>query len=102
MSEEAEYGLVMPFITCTSNGGPHDDASYVAGFEMGKLDGVLKLNETFRIGPRPTIRTQIHAANQPQADLLAMRYGFHAVFEPIDGYPDWTVVEFMDQGAPID
>lgn len=102
MSDEPEYALVMPFVTCASNGGPHDDSSYVAGWEMGALDAALKHASALNIGPRPTLRTSIHADNQPQADLIAMKHGFHVVFEEIDGHPDWMHAEFMEQGAAID
>lgn len=42
VAEPAEYDLVMPFVTVTSAGGPHDDDAYVAGFEMGALDACLR------------------------------------------------------------
>lgn len=70
MSDEGEYELLMPFVTVTSVGGPHDDDAYVAGFEMGRYDGLLAASMD---GDRiDTIRTD----NVAQADLIAMRYGF--------------------------
>lgn len=31
------YELVLPFVACKSNGGPHDDAAFVAGFRLGGI-----------------------------------------------------------------
>lgn len=41
---DAEFGLVMPFVVCESQGGPYDDNAYVAGFEAGNLAMNLVLN----------------------------------------------------------
>lgn len=86
MNDEAdpEYELLMPFVTVTSVGGPHDDAAYTAGFEMGRYDATLA---TSMDGDRiDTIRTE----NVPQADLIAMRYGFTVkwVREVAEGWSD--------------
>lgn len=41
MSEEPELSLVMPFVVCTSEGGPYEDESFVAGWDLGTLDARL-------------------------------------------------------------
>lgn len=71
MSEEEQgYGLVMPFVTVTSKGGPHEDQAYVAGWEMGSLDARLEYE-------RPSVlEMPIQLANVAQADLLAMKHGY--------------------------
>lgn len=87
MSDDAEYSMLMPFIAVTSKGGPFDDASYCAGYEMGQLDAALQA------GPRlhqVTIRT----ANVEQADLMAMRYGYTAKADGPSECGTWTWVEF--------
>jgi hypothetical protein len=67
------YGLVMPFIAAESYGGPYDDASYAAGWEMGSFTATLEHS-------RPTfLKLTIHAFNVPQADLVAMQYGYDTV-----------------------
>lgn len=67
--EESQFDLVMPFVTVESKGGPHDDASYVAGYEMGLLDAAL--------AARPERHeVTVHSVSALQADLLAMRHGF--------------------------
>lgn len=82
--DESPYGLVMPFLPVQSKGGPHDDNAYVAGFQMGRLDGLLNtvaaaglpLTDWFPEGGE-TLRRD----NREQADLIAMRYGFVASFD---------------------
>lgn len=91
---DAEYGLVMPFVTVTSVGGPHDDTAYVAGFEMGALDVRLAQAAAARAVPRTTC---IHTANMAQADLIAMKHGFTTTYTPIDGHPDWVYVDFATE-----
>ncbi len=91
----AEYGLVMPFVTCKTNGGIHDDDSYVAGYEMGKLDASLQV----AAGIALSVKRTIHAVNRPQADLLAMKTGWLARFEEIDGHPEWVRAEFTPAGT---
>lgn len=93
MPDPTEYGLVMPFVTVTSVGGPHDDTAYVAGYEMGALDARLELAALARAIPTAT---NIHTVNQPQADLIAMKHGFTLSFTPIDGHDDWLHVEFAN------
>lgn len=72
-SDEPGYELEMPFLPVRSNGGPHDDASYVAGYEMGLLDAQLGRTE-FDQG------RAIHGENREQADLIAMRHGYSGEF----------------------
>jgi hypothetical protein len=88
--EEPEYGLVMPFVTVASKGGPHDDAAYVAGWEMGALDEVLDLADGIAVSVDRTIR----AENREQADLIAMKHGFRAEFDTDDEHPEWVHVRF--------
>lgn len=67
-----EMSLVMPFVACKSKGGPYDDDAYAAGYEAGLLDALLA------IGSPPVVQQVIRAANQAQADLIAMRHGYSA------------------------
>lgn len=70
---DESYELAMPFVSVRSKGGPHDDESYVAGYQMGLLDAQLGGSE-FDQG-RP-----IAADSREQADLIAMRHGYIAEF----------------------
>lgn len=88
--EDADYGLVMPFVTVASKGGPHDDDAYVAGYEMGKLDvELLTMLDPFE--------REIHTENLPQADLLAMRHGW-SVEQLGEADEHWTCLVF----SPLD
>lgn len=84
-SEEQQHELVMPFVNVTSVGGPFDDRAYCAGWEMGKLDVLLGQL-------RPSVHEQaVLTANATQADLLAMKHGYHAEFQvPEDADADDT------------
>ncbi|MBF6188012.1 hypothetical protein [Nocardia farcinica] len=88
--DEPGYNLVMPFVTVTSVGGPHEDGAYVAGYEMGVLDTELKVADA--LGALPLHRV-IHTANRPQADLLAMKHQMVAEFEDteVEGWTSMTV-----------
>lgn len=80
--DETEYGLVMPFVTVASKGGPHDDNSYTAGWEMGALASRLEYE-------RPAVvQMTICTANASQADLLAMKHGYVGVTteSEVDGW----------------
>lgn len=88
---EPGYDLVMPFVTVTSKGGPHDDAAYTAGWEMGHLDAVLEHASDL------IVERTIHAANAPQADLLAMKHGYRCDLLPHDD--QWTFVTFTRQAV---
>lgn len=88
----SEFGLVMPFVTCTSNGGPHDDGTFVAGYECGQIDAELALAASIHAQPR---ERYVSTDSVPQVDLIAMRHGFHMTAEPWGKHPDeWTLVKF--------
>jgi hypothetical protein len=72
---ETEFGLVMPFVVCASQGGPYDDDSYVAGYEAGKLDAELALGPPHVLAFWPPALS-FHAENKPQLDLVAMKNGY--------------------------
>jgi hypothetical protein len=78
---ETEYGLVMPFVVCASQGGPFDDDAYVAGYEAGLLDARLSSVEYDSLLVEGHLDGVIHAGNQPQVDLIAMKHDLVAQFE---------------------
>lgn len=84
--DEVEYELERPFVTVVSNGGPHDDESYVSGFQMGQLDVILGT---------PWIQMHtftFHTTSVKQADLIAMHFGFKMEIEQQDD--TWTTATF--------
>lgn len=92
MDEQDEgLTLVMPFVTCVSKGGPHDDESYVAGWQMGGISCLLL------VGQPPLYQTTIRTDCTPQADLIAMDRGYIVEFaeSEVEG---WTVAVFTRTG----
>jgi hypothetical protein len=96
--DEPGYSLVMPFVTC-GDGGAHDDASYVAGFEAGTFNARLEVAAS--LGVAETQWALAHTTNLPQIDLIAMRHGFTVVREDFEGeWPDYTQVRFVRPLTP--
>jgi hypothetical protein len=90
--EEQGFGLVMPFVSVASKGGPYDDDAYAAGWAMGALDA--KLSAIMRpVCHEETIRT----ADLPQADLVAMKHGYRLERSPSED-DEWTFCEFVSTG----
>lgn len=82
---DAEYGLVMPFVVCASQGGPYEDDAFVGGYECGQIDTALSLRQP--IGYR-----QVHTTSLPQLDLIAMRHGYRLLKgEDNDGWTEISV-----------
>lgn len=93
---DAEYGLVMPFVLCKTNGGPYDDAAFVAGVTCGALDEELRLLAHLRAIPR---ERYINAAYLPQVDLIAMTHGYTTTLGELDEPSGWQVVAFAASEA---
>ena len=89
---EREYSLLMPFVTVASNGGPHDDESYVAGYAMGLLDARLSNG-----GPQEP--ESVRDSCIPQCDLLALKHGYTIQVESTE-VPGWQTVTFTETEAP--
>lgn len=90
MAEDASYELVMPFVVCTSKGGPYDDAAFVAGYELGHLDRDLAV--LANIGGDCMTRT-LRKASMPQIHLIAMRHSM--VVEPCEEDDEWMTLHFV-------
>jgi hypothetical protein len=85
--EGVEYALVMPFVTVRSKGGPHDDQSYVAGYEVGLISA-----EMAHASKRVT--RYVHMENVPQLDLVAMQHRYRATFsEESAEAPGWVLMD---------
>lgn len=86
----AEFGLVMPFVVCKSNGGPFDDHAFVAGARYGQIEEEAK---TIDAGGEKSWYAEPGLV--PQLDLLAMHHGLTMATVPWDEHPDeWTLVTF--------
>lgn len=92
--DAGEYGLVMPFVLAASQGGPYDDSAFVAGWRLAELGTLLKTAERFALDvPDQTL----YPADAPQADLLAMRYGFTMKVKSYD--ENWSIYNFTRNGV---
>lgn len=97
MSEDADYGLVMPFVCTTSAGGSYDDAAFVAGARMAQLDA--RLERVAKDATTATVVECIYPEMRAQFDLVAMRLGFRMTTEAWDGAPDeWLIATFTIDG----
>lgn len=100
------YGLVVPFVAVASVGGPYDDASYVAGYNAGVLDGQLSgwtLPRPDRPMPPLPIDTRwVETENVAQMDLIAMKHGWR--LEAGETYESYTAIKLMtpDVGSKDD
>lgn len=85
-AREPTYELVMPFVVCATQGGPYEDRSFVAGYELGCIaaDPAL-VGSTGR-----HIRTE----SVPQADLIAMHHNLSCEVGDADESGEWTHVRF--------
>lgn len=92
---EAEFGLIMPFVVCQSNGGPYEDSSFVAGARFAKWDMLLKLQPAMHQEYEPV-------ALVPQLDLLAMHLGYKMITEPWEESPEWVLVRMFLGGDQED
>ena len=82
-----EFGLVMPFVVCESQGGPYQDESFVAGYELGQLSARLEAKPAF-------LRLPLRTASMRQVDLIAMRHGY-SLRQHVMPVAEWTQCEFL-------
>ena len=91
--DQPQYELVMPFVVCASQGGPHDDKAFVAGYRLGKLNRDLELAAL--VGALPD-SLAVPPADMPQVDLIAMQHGYTVTAEPWEQAPDeWVTATFQ-------
>jgi hypothetical protein len=83
MASDSAFELVMPFVVCTSQGGPYDDLPFAAGYELGRIDATLAGNNDWR----GTVRRE----SLPQLELIAMNHGRVIKNEDDDGNA-WLLV----------
>lgn len=78
----------MPFVVCTSKGGPYDDAAFVAGTRFQQV-----WDAAGTIQPSQMKEWYVETPLTPQMDLIAMKFGLTITTEPWDEAPDeWTLV----------
>lgn len=96
--ESREWGLVMPFVICRSNGGTYDDHAFVAGARYGEAHYKLRAESP------DTWKDYVFPDAVAQYELLAMDQGYKMTAEPWDEHPDeWVLVTFnKDSGEERD
>lgn len=88
----ANLELVMPFVVCRSRGGPYDDDSLVAGYQLARVDTALEL---LNVVNGNEFRTTVRTALAAQLDLVAMRHGFTLYIEDVGGvFAGWSYATF--------
>jgi hypothetical protein len=89
------YELLMPFVVTKSHGGPWDDESFVAGWELGRLDAALGQAEGIDFTRSLTVTAQIRTDGVPQAELIAMKHGFVLTAREVDPgvAPGWSILD---------
>lgn len=88
--------LVIPFIACKSQGGPHDDEAFADGFECGMLSSELHMIGA--VGGAAHGRW-LEPTILDQADLIAMGAAYVAKRGEIDEYSGRVWVTFAQAGC---
>jgi hypothetical protein len=86
------YELVVPFIVCSSAGGPYEDDAFVAGFQAGQVDQALQAAAVARASE---VRFTVDTTLVKQLELIGMSRGFPVMLaEDADDAPGWSFVTF--------
>lgn len=92
MAESAEFGMVMPFIACKSQGGPFDDVAFVAGYQAGMVDQALM---SAAAATATEVVFCVNTELRGQLELIGMKNGFPVMRAEVwDEAPDWTYYTF--------
>jgi hypothetical protein len=85
--DRAGFGLVMPFTMVMSKGGPYEDKSFTAGYQMGEIAGKLEMRSI------AASTYLIYVDLIDQLDLIAMRFNYKTEVLYQDEY--WVQVGVM-------
>lgn len=93
--ENDDLELVVPFIACRSEGGPYDDAAFVAGFQAGQVDQALA---GAKAAGATEVTSMMGAELVKQVELIAMNRGFPVMdVEVADENPGYAAVTFRTE-----
>ncbi|WP_304452881.1 hypothetical protein [Nocardiopsis sp. YSL2] len=95
----SEYTLLVPFVLVTSQGGPFNDAAFVAGATCGALMEELRVLRLTCATPR---ERYIDDRLLPQVDLIAMNHGYTVIRGALDEASGWRAVSFEFTGDTAD
>lgn len=92
-----EFGLVMPFVACETNGGSYDDRAFVAGYECGSIDATLRA-----IAPMAGQFARFVSPDLVrQLDLIAMQHNYVTLVEVQETTDEWVLVTFSPIGIKM-
>ncbi|MEU1327198.1 hypothetical protein [Streptomyces microflavus] len=89
--QDTEYELAMPMVLVQSQGGPFDDAAFVAGYTCGAIDQELSLASALNAVPAARY---VNAQYLKQIDLIAMRHQYTLELGELDEASGWQMVAF--------
>lgn len=98
-AEEDTHTLAIPFVVCTSEGGPYDDDTFVAGVQVGEIIATLRTlkaldgAESGRFWAGKELRKQL--------DLVAMHYGYTLEAEEVDDPECESMWVWFTQSDPV-
>jgi hypothetical protein len=82
-ADEGGMVLAIPFVVCTSEGGPFDDEAFVSGVQVGEVMATLRTLKA--LDAAGSGRFWVDKKLQKQLDLVAMHYGYDTDVEEVDG-----------------
>lgn len=85
--EDQDYSLVMPFVVVTSEGGPYDDESFVAGFQSGRIYERMSQGEA-------EFTEMVNPDLFRQCNLIARRYGYTMQTHRTGDDENWREITF--------
>lgn len=88
----------MAFPIVKSNGGPFDDVSFGAGWNLGSLSARLSTAASLDMFVYPQI---LESDLSTQVDLIAMQFGFSMETEPHPNIPGYTIYSFFPSDGII-
>jgi hypothetical protein len=83
---KADFGLVLPFLAVKSKDGPYDDLPFVAGYQAGKIDGLLSAKQY------KSLEVYSYSNLIKQIDLIAMRHNYSIEILSDDNM--WALLRF--------
>jgi len=86
----AAWNVEVPFAVCATNGGPFDDASFIAGYQVGRVTNALAHGA--ELGADSMSFTVLRCL-LAQIEVAGMQHGFPYTFaEPCADSSEWVHV----------
>lgn len=98
-ADEGTMVLAIPFVVCTSEGGPFDDEAFVAGVQVG--EAMTTLRSLRALDAAESGRVWVDKRLRKQLDLVAMHYGYVAEVEEVDDPDCESMWVWFVQSDPV-